>query len=106
VTDAHNCYAAEWTPADNERLRALVQPAHSNGLWIRFYTLDGATDKEESCNGWFRSYNFGSLAAAKQRWRAAQQAGVDYLASDQYELLGASLRTGRRPARRAAHAAS
>jgi hypothetical protein len=61
-------------------------------LWIRFYTLDGATDKEESCNGWFRSYNFGSLAAAKERWLAAQRAGVDYLASDQYEELGALLR--------------
>ncbi len=85
-------HAAEWTPADNERLRLLVHHAHTHGLWIRFYTLDGATDKEESCNGWFRSYNFGSLAAAQERWRAAQQAGVDYLASDQYELLGDFLR--------------
>lgn len=81
-------HAGEWTTADEERLRHLVQHAHSHGLWIRFYTLDGATEKEESCNGWFRSYNFGSLAAAKERWRAAQHAGVDYIASDQYELLG------------------
>jgi hypothetical protein len=99
-------HAAEWTPADNQRLRALVQHAHANGLWIRFYTLDGATDKEESCNGWFRSYNFGSLVAAQIRWRAAQHAGVDYLASDQYELLGASLRTSRREAGRAGRGAS
>jgi hypothetical protein len=85
-------HAGAWTEADDQRLRALVQHAHHNGLWIRFYTLDGATEKEESCNGWFHGYNFGSLPAAEQRWRAAQQAGVDYVASDQYELLGAFLR--------------
>jgi glycerophosphoryl diester phosphodiesterase len=85
-------HAGDWTAADEERLHLLVQHAHSQGLWIRFYTLDGATDKEESCNGWFRSYNFGSLAAAQLRWRAAQKAGVDYLASDQYEVLGKFLR--------------
>lgn len=83
--------AADWTASDATRLRALVQHAHANHLWIRFYTLDGATEKEESCNGWFKSYNFGSLAAAQLRWRAARQAGVDYVASDQYELLGALL---------------
>jgi hypothetical protein len=88
-------HAGDWTPADNERLRALVQHAHEHGLWIRFYTLDGATEKEESCNGWFKSYNFGSLPAAELRWRAAQQAGVDYIASDQYELLGALLKTSK-----------
>jgi glycerophosphoryl diester phosphodiesterase len=85
-------HAGDWTPADDERLRQLVQHAHSQGLWIRFYTLDGATEKEESCNGWFRSYNFGSLAAARVRWNAAQKAGVDYIASDQYERLGEFLR--------------
>jgi hypothetical protein len=84
--------AGDWTPADDERLRLLVQHAHSHGLWIRFYTLDGATDKEESCNGWFHSYNFGSLASARMRWSAAEKTGVDYIASDQYELLGEFLR--------------
>ena len=69
------------------RLRALVERAHNNGLWIRFYTLDGATEQELSCHGWFRSYNFGSLEAARIRWRAAIAAHVDYIASDQYELL-------------------
>lgn len=74
------------TIGDDERLRLLVQHAHHHSLWIRFYTLDGATEKEESCNGWFGSYNFGSLASTEERWRAAQRAGVDYIASDQYEL--------------------
>jgi hypothetical protein len=92
VEEGGQQHAGEWTAADNDRLRALVRHAHERHLWIRFYTLDGATEKEESCNGWFHSYNFGSLPAAEQRWRAAQQAGVDYIASDQYELLGALLR--------------
>jgi hypothetical protein len=88
-------HAGDWSAADEQRLRGLVEHAHRNGLWIRFYTLDGATEKEESCNGWFSSYNFGSLAAAQERWLAAQQAGVDYIASDQYELLGALLHKAR-----------
>src|SRR5262249_752863 len=73
--------AGEWTEQKMARLRALVERAHANGLWIRFYTLDGATEKELSCNGWFKSYNFGSLDAARIRWRAAKTAGVDYIAS-------------------------
>ena len=92
VEDGGQTKAGKWTQRDRARLQALVEHAHANQLWIRFYTLDGATTKELSCNGWFHSYNFGSLAAAKQRWQAAQTAGVDYLASDQYELLGATLR--------------
>ena len=84
--------AGDWTAADDERLRSLVRHAHAHNLWIRFYTLDGATEKKESCNGWFKAYNFGSLAAAELRWGAARKAGVDYIASDQYELLGAFLR--------------
>lgn len=81
-------HAGEWTQEKMSRLRALVERAHANGLWIRFYTLDGATEHELSCNGWFRGYNFGSLDAARIRWRAAIAAHVDFVASDQYELLG------------------
>jgi len=81
-------HAGEWTPEKTRRLRALVERAHANGLWIRFYTLDGATEPELSCHGWFHGYNFGSLDAARIRWRAAIATGVDYIASDQYELLG------------------
>jgi hypothetical protein len=80
-------HAGEWTPAKMNRLRALAERAHANGLWIRFYTLDGATKAQLSCNGWFHDYNFGSLDAARVRWRAAIAAHVDYLASDQYELV-------------------
>lgn len=89
-------HAGDWTRQDNARLQALVQHAHANHLWIRFYTLDGATTHELSCNGWFHGYNFGSLPSARQRWLAAKAAGVDYIASDQYELLGQALRTASR----------
>ena len=84
--------AGEWTKEDQLRLRSLVEHAHAKGLWIRFYTLDGATKEELSCHGWFRSYNFGSLTAAQERWRAAKNLGVDFIASDQYELLANSLK--------------
>lgn len=80
--------AAGWTPQDDQRLRALVDHAHQQGLWIRFYTLDGAPEKDFSANGWFRGYDFGSLAAARLRWSAAIADGVDYLATDQYEQVG------------------
>ena len=92
VEAAGQPHAGQWTLEKMNRLRALVERAHANGLWIRFYTLDGATTEELSCRGWFRGYNFGSLAAARLRWRAAIAAHVDYLASDQYELLGAEIR--------------
>jgi hypothetical protein len=84
-------HAGEWTPEKMNRLRALVERAHANGLWIRFYTLDGATEAELSCHGWFHGYNFGSLNTAQTRWRAAIAAHVDYLASDQYELVAGEI---------------
>jgi hypothetical protein len=85
-------HAGDWTPEKMQRLQALVERAHENDLWIRFYTLDGATEQELSCHGWFHGYNFGSLDAAMIRWRAAIRAHVDYIASDQYEQLGAEVR--------------
>jgi hypothetical protein len=85
--------AGEWTPEKEARVRQLVQYAHAHNLWIRFYTLDGATKAELSCNGWFKTYNFGSKEAVRKRWNAAAKAGADYIASDQYEELGAFLKT-------------
>ena len=80
-------HAGDWTPEKVRRLRALVEHAHANGLWIRFYTLDGAAEDELSCHGWFHSYNFGNITSARARWQAAIDSGVDYIASDQYQLL-------------------
>jgi glycerophosphoryl diester phosphodiesterase len=79
--------AGDWSEADNERLRTLVDAAHQAGLWIRFYTLNGHSSQEGEKMGWTPSYNFGSIDAARQRWRAAVAAGVDFIATDQYEEL-------------------
>ncbi len=76
--------AGEWTEADRARLQALVDHAHNQGLWIRFYTLNG-NDPEDDANGWFEGYSFGSLEAARLRWQAAIASGVDFVATDQYE---------------------
>ena len=85
--------AGEWTPAKDRRLRALVDYAHRQGFWIRFYTLDGFTAAED--RGWDRGYNFGSRDAVLARWKAALAAGVNFVATDQYEALGAFLREPR-----------
>jgi hypothetical protein len=73
--------AGAWTTADAARLSALVADAHDQGLWIRFYTLNGVPGDRD---GWTASYNFGSLDAAIRRWRAAIDARADFIATDQY----------------------
>ena len=85
--------AGNWNVKKELCLNQLVRYAHGHNLWIRFYTLDGSTKQELSCNGWFSSYNFGSREAVRKRWQAAAKAGVDYIASDQYEELGAFLKS-------------
>jgi hypothetical protein len=82
--------AGLWTPQDNARLQAVVGYAHAQGLLIRFYTLNGHS--AAASQGWTASYNFGTLDAARQRWQAAIRAGVDLIATDQYEELAAVLR--------------
>lgn len=77
--------AGAWTKAANRRLRSLVDYAHQQGYWIRFYTLDGFDEKHD--RGWDESYNFGSMSQVMPRWRAAIAAGVDFIATDQYEAL-------------------
>lgn len=59
--------------------------AHAQGLWIRYYTLDGFAP--DSHRGYTASYNFGSQTIAAQRWRAAIRAGVDFIATDQHEAF-------------------
>ena len=71
-----------FTADDSTRLQTLVQRAHANGLWIRFYTLDGFSTEQDK--GFTASYNFGSQDAAAVRWRAVIAAGVDFVATDQY----------------------
>ena len=88
-------HAGRWTPEAARRLRDIVRHAHDNGLWMRFYTIDGASEQERSANGWFRLYSFPSLDAARERWAAMAAAGVDYIATDQYGELAAMLRERR-----------
>jgi len=85
VEEGGQTRAGDWTPAAAARLRALVDRAHHLRYWIRFYTLDGFTPDQD--RGWGKGYNFGSLARAEARWQAALDAGVDFIATDQYETL-------------------
>ena len=78
-------HAADWTAPDHARLEALVGRAHALGLWIRFYTLNG--HPPDAAEGWSAGYNFGGAAAVEARWRAAIAAGVDFIATDQYEAF-------------------
>ena len=83
--------AGDWSPEDEKRLTDLVRAAHERGFWIRFYTLDGESTADESTHGWFHNYNFGSIEAARLRWRAAIRAGADFVAVDQYEAFAREL---------------
>jgi len=81
--------AAEWTADDVARLNAIVERAHAQGLWVRFYTLNGHQDSEN--RGWSGGYNFGAAEAVQARWQAAIRARVDFVATDQYEAFAAQL---------------
>jgi hypothetical protein len=71
-------------------VRALVDHAHRPGYWIRFYTLDGFAPDEDKC--WGDGYSFGSREAVRVRWKAAQAAGLNLIAIDQYEDLAAAMK--------------
>jgi hypothetical protein len=86
VEEGGQTQAGDWTPASMARLKALVDYAHGLGYWIRFYTLDGFAPSENQ--GWGAGYNFGSRAKVEARWKAALDAGVNLIATDQYEDLG------------------
>ncbi|MDE3104399.1 MAG: hypothetical protein KGK08_04405 [Acidobacteriota bacterium] len=81
--------AGDWTAADDARLHALVDHAHQLGFWSRFYTLDGFLPAQDQ--GWGEYYNFGSRDAVAVRWQAAMRAGVNFIATDQYEDLAATM---------------
>ena len=78
--------AGDWTSEGMRRLQSLVDHAHAMGLWIRFYNR-----AEGASQGWNPDYNFGSEERVLTRWRAAIQAGVDFVATDQYEALAKAL---------------
>jgi hypothetical protein len=82
--------AGDWTAGDSQRLRALVDHAHTMGYWVRFYALDGFAPAEDQ--GWGSGYNFGSREAVILRWKAAIAAGVNFIATNQYEALATYLK--------------
>lgn len=88
--------AGDWTLAEDARLRALVTRAHEAGLWLRLWTVNGHETGAETAEGWSTGYNVGSFEAARTRWRAAIAAGVDFVATDQYEAFTAELPATRR----------
>ncbi len=90
VEEGGQNHAGDWTQADNARLQALVDHAHKLGYWIRFYTLDGFTASDDQ--GWGQYYNFGSKDSVNLRWKAAIAAGVNFIATDQYEDLSPYLK--------------
>jgi len=96
--------AGDWSAADDHRLHALVDHAHAMDFWIRFYTLDGFSPEKDQ--GWGQGYNFGSMEAVKLRWQAAAAAGVNFIATDQYEDLPAYLQQNSRELRPVAAPAS
>ena len=87
IEDSGPTAAGDWTSQDEQRLQAVVGYAHQQGLMVRFYTLNGHPSADG--RGWSSGYNFGSIEAVRLRWRAAIGAGVDLIATDQYEELAA-----------------
>ena len=82
-----NPQAGAFTRAERARLQALVKMAHQKGYWLRAWTLNATS------LAWGPSKNFGSRPALLERWRAAQAAGVESIATDEYELAGEFMRT-------------
>ncbi len=100
VEDGGQRRAGAWTDADRRRLESLVRHAHTLGYWIRFYTLNGFPNGEEGDRqGTSAGYNFGAAEAVRARWRDCAAAGVDFIATDQYEELAAELRPASMEAR-------
>ena len=72
------------------RLKALVDHAHKLGFWIRFYTLDGFAPGAGSRLG--QRLQLRIARGREARWNAALEAGVNLIATDQYEDLAAFMR--------------
>jgi hypothetical protein len=83
--------AGDWTAAEAARLKALLDHAHAQGYRVRFYCLDGRHRLDSL------PYRFASEDAARIRWRAAADAGADWVATDDYAEIVRALRgEGRR----------
>lgn len=83
--------AGDWTEAEAGRLKALMTLVHDRGYRARFYCLNGSWSLGT------RFYTFPTPAAARVRWLAAADAGVDFIATDDYEAIVYELRAARGP---------
>jgi hypothetical protein len=79
--------AGAWEPAEASRLKALMASAHRRGFRVRVYCVNGRTGPPL-----LSPYRFADEAAAATRWRAAADAGVDWVATDEYDAAAAALR--------------
>jgi len=73
--------AGDWTEADAQRLKAIVTHTHEQGYRVRFYCLNGTYAP------FALSYRFRTPGQAHLRWKAARDAGVDWIASDDYKEI-------------------
>jgi len=83
--------AGDWTPAEAARLKTLMTLVHNRGYRARFYCLNGSRSLGTIL------YAFPTPDAARARWHAAADAGVDFIATDDYAEIVAELRGERGP---------
>ena len=88
--------SGDWSTADEARLKAIMARARELGYAMRLYTLNGHEPAVGVAAGWSAGYNFGSRAAAELRWKASVAAGVDYIATDQYEEFAPFVKKAKR----------
>ncbi|SIO66014.1 hypothetical protein SAMN05444166_7925 [Singulisphaera sp. GP187] len=79
--------AGAWTDEDRDRLSSLMTQVHRQGFRARFYCLNGHRGP-----ALLSPYRFRDDEAARIRWQAAAQAGVDWVATDEYAEISRALR--------------
>ncbi|MDX2038921.1 MAG: hypothetical protein SFX72_19905 [Isosphaeraceae bacterium] len=78
--------AGSWTDDERRRLEMLVAKAHESGFRVRFYCLNGGGPLTSL------PYRFKDQATARIRRIAAAEAGVDWVATDDYSEAASELR--------------
>jgi hypothetical protein len=83
----------EWNAATEARMKHFVEYGHKMGYLVSLYEINGFTEAQNQ--GWTEEYNFGSREAADGRLKAAIAAHADFIATDQYEVVAALIRSKR-----------
>ncbi|MEZ5361336.1 MAG: hypothetical protein R2748_03075 [Bryobacterales bacterium] len=79
VEEGGQTKAGDWTPEDDARLRALVDYGHSQGVFVRFYCLNGYPADDP--HGWSPRLQL-RLAGSGATALARRQSGGRGLAGD------------------------